>query len=110
PLILTDQTYGRESFEVTNRTSEPLASSYLEGVLPLNDPLTGNTDLNYFPLEIASVTTIENGGMLTSTDHAGSDAIDFTLEKFRAPVPYSRFHYTQELSNVMSNFEGLFSI
>ncbi|MEP7235172.1 MAG: hypothetical protein ABI778_07740, partial [Ignavibacteriota bacterium] len=110
PLIQTDQGYGRESFEFTNRTSEPLASSFLEGVLPLNDPLTGNTDLNYFPLEIASVTSIESGGKLSSADHASSDAINFTLEKFRAPIPYSRFHYTQELGNALSNFEGLFSI
>lgn len=110
PLIQRDQGYERESFEFTNRTSEPLASAFLEGVLPLNDPLTGNTALNYFPLEIASLTRIQNGGMLSGADHASSDAIDFTLERFRAPIPYSRFHYTQELGNALSNFEGLFSI
>ncbi len=110
PLIQTDQGYGRESFEFTNRTSEPLAASFLEGVLPLNDPLTGNTDLNYFPLEIARSISIQNGGILSGADHASSDVADFSLEKFRAPVPYSRFHYTQELSNELSNFEGLFSI
>ncbi len=110
PLIQTDQGYGRESFEFTNRTSEPLAASFLEGVLPLNDPLTGNTALNYFPLEIAAMTSIQNGGLLSAADHASSDAVNFSLEKFRAPIPYSRFHYTQELGNQLSNFEGLFSI
>jgi len=109
-LIQTDEDYGRESFEFTNRTSEPLAASFLEGVLPLNDPITGNTALNYFPLEIASETSIENGGMLTGADHGSSDAVDFTLERFRAPIAYSRFHYTQEQSNDFGNFEGLFSI
>jgi hypothetical protein len=110
PLIQSDQGYGRESFEFTNRTSEPLAASFLEGVLPLNDPLTGNTALNYFPMEIASQTRIQNGGMLSAADHAASDVIDFTLERFRAPIAYSRFHYTQELSSDLANFEGLFSI
>jgi len=110
PLIQTDEDYGRESFEVTNRTSEPIAASFLEGVLPLNDPITGNTALNYFPLEIASLTSINNGGILSGADHGSSDVVDFSLEKFRAPVPYSRFHYTQELSNDFANFEGLFSI
>ncbi len=110
PLIQTNQGYGREAFEFTNRTSEPIAASFLEGVLPLNDPLTGNTDLNFFPLEIASSTSIQNGGMLSGADHGSSDAINFTLERFRAPIPYSRFHYTQELADALSNFEGLFSI
>lgn len=110
PLIQTDQGYGRESFEFTNRTSEPLAASFLEGVLPLNDPLTGNTSLNYFPLEIANITSVQNGGLLSAADHASSDVVNFSLEKFRAPIPYSRFHYTQELGNQLSNFEGLFSI
>jgi hypothetical protein len=110
PLIQTDEDYGRESFEFTNRISEPLAASFLEGVLPLNDPITGNTVLNYFPLEIARMTTIENGGMLTAADHGSSDAVDFTLERFRAPIAYSRFHFTQESSNDFVNFEGLFSI
>lgn len=110
PLLLSDQGYGRESFLITHRTSEPLAASFLERVLPLNDPLTGNTALNYFPLEIASLISIESGGMLSSADHASSDAVNFSLEKFRAPIPYSRFHYTQELGSALSNFEGVFSI
>ena len=112
PLMQTDVGYGRESFEFTNRTSEPLASSFLEGVLPLNDPITGNTDLNYFPLEIAGVVSIENGGMLSGADHASSDVANFSLEKFRAPIPYSRFHYSYPLAggNELANFEGLFSI
>jgi len=112
PLIQTDQGYGRESFEFTNRTSEPLAASFLEGVLPLNDPLTGNTDLNYFPLEIASTISIENGGMLSGADHGASDVANFSLEKFRAPIPYSRFHYTYPLAGggSLANFEGLFSV
>ena len=110
PLMLTDQGYGRESFVMTNRISEPLAATFLEGVLPLNDPLTGNSNLNYFPLEIASLTSIVHGGVLTSADHGSSEVVQFSLERFRAPLPYSRFHYTQELGDALSNFEGLFSI
>ncbi|MEI8133447.1 MAG: hypothetical protein WCH46_00045 [bacterium] len=111
-LMQSDLGYGRESFNFTNRTSEPIASSFLDGVLPLNDPLTGNTTLNLFPLEIASNTSIEHGGMLTSLDHGSSDAINFSLERFRAPIPYSRFHYSYPLSGSgdLSNFEGLFSV
>jgi hypothetical protein len=109
-LIQTDEDYGRESFEFTNRTSEPLAASFLEGVLPLNDPITGNTALNYYPIEIAGETSIQHGGMLSGGDHGASDVIDLTLERFRAPVPYSRFHFTQEQSNDFTNFEGVFSV
>ena len=42
-------------------------------------------------------------------DHSSSDVVELTPERLRAPLPYSRIHYTQELGNSLSNFEGLFS-
>jgi hypothetical protein len=108
PLILRDQSYGRESFLVTNRPSEGFITSTLDGILPLNDPITGLSMLNYVPLEMMrriSIETIQS----TVTTSAGSDGVNFDLETFRSPLPLTRLHYTQELSNSYSNFEGLFS-
>lgn len=110
PLLLGDQAYGRETFLMTSRTSEPLTSSFLNGILPLNDPITGNSILNYLPIEIISELSISHGGAMNSLDHASSDAVDGRIETFRAPIAYSRMHYTQELSHAYSDFEGLFSI
>jgi hypothetical protein len=109
PLILRDQSYGREAFLMTNRTSEPLVSSSLDGILPLNDPLTGNSELNMYPLEMTSRITIGATGSNNFSNYSGSDNVEYELERFRAPVPYSRVRFTQELSNAYSNFEGLFS-
>jgi hypothetical protein len=113
PLVTSDGGYEREAFTLTNRTSEPLISTLINGVLPIDDPLTGASMLNYFPLEAFSSADLESGSTglaQTSADPAASDALNFNLERFRAPVPYSRFHYTQVLSQELSNFEGTFSI
>ncbi|HYM34791.1 MAG TPA: hypothetical protein VET48_05300, partial [Steroidobacteraceae bacterium] len=110
PLMLDDQGYGRETFLSTSRYNEPFVTTFINGVLPLNDPITGNSMLNYFPLELASNIELMRGGEFGSLDHASSDAVNLRLETFRAPIAYSRFHYTQELSHSFSNFEGLFSV
>ena len=47
---------------------------------------------------------------MTGADIAASDALNFTIERFRAPIPFSRINYTQVLSESLSNFEGLFSL
>ncbi len=110
PLTLGDQSFGHETFLMTSRYSEPIINTFLNGVLPLNDPITGVSLLNYYPVELASEMTITHGGELQALDHGSSDAVNYRLETFRAPIPYSRIHYTQELTHSFSNFEGLFSI
>lgn len=111
PLLLGDQSYGREALVLTNRTSEPLMGMSFAGILPLTDPLTGNAPLNYYPMEIASgIELSHRGGSSGASDHAASDEIVYEPEYFSAPLPYSRLHYTQETSEGLSNFEGLFSI
>lgn len=109
-LNLGDQGYGRESFLRTSRVSEPLVSSFLNGVLPMNDPIGGSSMLNLYPADLASQITLSTGSQLSSADHAASDAVNYNLETFRAPLPYSRLHYTQELTHSFSNVEGLFSV
>jgi len=108
-LIQRDQSYGREAFMMTNRTSEPLISSSLNGILPLTDPLTGNSILNYYPLEMTSSIRVSESQEKNFNDYAASDNVNFTLEKFRSPTTYSRIRLSQELGNAYSNFEGLFS-
>lgn len=108
-LVQRDQSYGRESFMMTNRTSEPLISSSLNGILPLTDPLTGNSILNYYPLEMTSSLRVSQSQEKNVNDYAASDNVNFTLEKFRSPTTYSRIRLSQELDNAYSNFEGLFS-
>lgn len=111
PLLLGDQSYGREALLMTNRTAEPLMSMSLAGIFPLTDPLTGNAPLNFYPMGIASdISLSHRAGAVGASDHAASDDIVFEPEYFSAPLPYSRLHYTQETSNELSNFEGLFSI
>jgi hypothetical protein len=110
PLMLDDQGYGRETFLSTSRYNEPFVATFLNGILPLNDPASGNSMLNYFPLEMAASIELMHGGDFGSLDHGSSDAVNMKLETFRAPIAYSRFHYTQELGHSFSNFEGLFSI
>ncbi len=112
-LLPTEAGYERESFTQTNRTSEPLTSSLINGALPLNDPLTGNTELNMFSVDGFDRISLGAGATAlskTSADMAASDALDMEVERFRAPVPYSRIHYTQSLAQSLSNFEGLFSL
>jgi hypothetical protein len=109
-LNLGDQGYGRESFLRTSRVSEPLVGTFLNGVLPLNDPIGGASMLNFYPTELASQITLSSGSQLASVDHGSSDAVNYSLETFRAPLPYSRIHYTQELTHSFSNVEGLFSV
>ncbi len=110
PLTLGDQGFGHETFLMTSRYTEPLISTFLNGILPLNDPISGVSILNYYPVELASEMTITHGGELQALDHGSSDAVNYRLETFRAPIPYSRIHYTQELTHSFSNFEGVFSI
>ncbi len=76
----------------------------------MNDPITGASLLNYYPVELASEISLVSGGDLSTADHASSDVVNFRLEQFRAPISYSRIHYTQELGHGLNNFEGLFSI
>ncbi len=109
PLLLRDQSYGRETFLMTNRSGEPLVSMSLDGILPLNDPVTGTALLNYFPLENFAAIRVSANGAMNYNDLSSSDAVELTPERLRAPIPYSRLHYSQELSNSLSNFEGLFS-
>lgn len=113
PLLLSEEGYGRESFEVTSRINEPIVNTMINGVLPANDPLTGNEMLNYFPMETFESIRLDHGAAglsKTGAMNAGSDAIDLTLERFRAPIPFSRVHYTQELGRSLSNFDGVFSV
>jgi len=113
PLVQSDESYGRESFLMTPRTSEGLASTLIDGVVPMNSILTGNMMTNYFPIEAFGSVRLNSGAdglATTGADYAGSDVADFTIERFRAPVPYTRVHYTQDLARDMSNFDGLFSI
>ena len=113
PLELGEESYGRESFQMTPRTSEGLSSSLIDGVLPMNSILTGNTFTNYYGLDAFSDISLNSGAgglATTGVDYAGSDVARFSIERFRAPVPYSRIHYTQDLARSTSNFDGLFSI
>ncbi len=113
PLVLGEEAYGRESFLLTPRTSEGLTSTLIDGVLPTNSILNGAVLSNYFPLDAFSDVRLNStaaGASLSGTDFAASDATNFTLERFRAPVPYSRIHYTQDLVRSLSDFDGLFSL
>jgi hypothetical protein len=113
PLVLGEEAYGRESFLVTSRTSEGFASTFIDGVLPINSMLTGNTMTNYFPIEAFDAIAFNSGaGGLSTTggDYAGSDVANATIERFRAPVPYSRVHFNQDLARGTSNFDGIFSL
>lgn len=113
PLVLSDEAYGRESFVMTSRTSEDIASTSIDGVLPMNSLLNGMTMTNYFPIDAfrdIRMNSGAEGAAMTGADLAASDAADFTVERFRAPVPYSRIHFNQDLSRDNSNFDGLFSI
>jgi len=112
-LLPTEAGYERESFTLTNRTSEGLTSSLINGSLPIDDPITGNTELNMFSVDGFERISLGGGATAlskTSADLAASDMLDMEVERFRAPVPYSRVHYTQALSQSLSNFEGLFSL
>jgi len=113
PLVQSDEGYGRESYVMTSRTSEDLASMRMEGVLPMNSILNGTTLGNYFPPEAFSgirINSMAEGAAIAGSDFASSDVSDLTLERFRAPVPYSRIHFTQDLARGNENFDGLFSI
>ncbi|MBS1902830.1 MAG: hypothetical protein JSS75_03925 [Bacteroidetes bacterium] len=109
-LLLGDQGYGREVNLFTSRTSEPLTAGFINGILPLNDPISGNSMLNYYPIELLSALNISHGGAMGSLDHAASDVVDGHIETFRTPIAYSRMHYTQELGHSFSNFEGLLAV
>ena len=113
PLVLSDEGYGRESFVMTSRTSEDIASTLMDGVLPMNSLLNGVTLTDYYPLDAFSwidLNSAAEGAAREGTDYAASDLANFTIERFRAPVPYSRIHYSQDLTHDNSNFDGVFSI
>ncbi len=113
PLVLSDEGYGRESFVMTSRTSEDIASTSMDDVLPMNSILNGVTMMNYFPIDVYSSIRMNSGAegaSMTGADFASSDDVNFTIERFRAPVPYSRIHFTQDLARDNSNFDGLFSL
>ncbi len=113
PLVQSDEGYGRESFVMTSRTSEDIASTMMDGVLPMNSILNGMTLTSYFPMDVYSSIRMNSGAegeAMTGADFASSDAVDYTIERFRAPVPYSRIHFTQDLDRDNSNFDGLFSL
>lgn len=113
PLVLSDEGYGRESFVSTSRTSEDMASMMMDGVLPMNSILNGVTLTDYFPLEAFNsirFNSAAEGSAEEGADFAASDMGDFTIERFRAPVPYSRIHFTEDLARDNSNFDGIFSL
>ncbi len=113
PLVLGEEAYGRESFQLTPRTSESITSTLIDGVLPMNSILSGNTLTNYYSLDAFSDISLSSGaGGLSTTgvDFASSDVAKFSIERFRAPVPYSRVHYTQDLGRSTSNFDAVFSV
>ncbi|HET6511248.1 MAG TPA: hypothetical protein VFH43_03580 [Candidatus Kapabacteria bacterium] len=113
PLMLDDNGIGRESFLSTSRYSEPLLNTRANRALPLNDPLTGASMLNYFSMDAFQAFTLDQGarGLFHSgSDNAGSDLVDLSIERFRAPLPFSRIHYTQVLATGLSNFDGVFSV
>lgn len=113
PLLLADNGIGREAFLLTSRYSEPLISSRANRALPLNDPLTGASMLNFFSMDAFQSFTLDEGarGLFQSgSDNAGSDLVDMTIERFRSPLPFSRVHYTQVLATGLSNFDGVFSV
>lgn len=113
PLLLSDEGYGRESFVSTSRTSEGFASTMMDGVLPMNSILNGVTLTDYFPIDDYSsirFNSAAEGSAEEGADYAASDMANFTIERFRAPVPYSRIHFTQDLAHDNSNFDGIFSL
>lgn len=113
PLMLSDESYGRESFMFTQRTSEALTSTSIDGVLPINSILSGGPLTNYFSLDAFSdirLNSAADGQLLSGGDYAASDVANMRIERFRAPVPYSRIHYTQDLTRSFSDFDGLFSL
>jgi hypothetical protein len=113
PLVMSDEAYGRESFLLTQRTCEPLISTSIDGLLPTNSILNGATLASYFPLDAFNdvrLNSAADGQLLIGGDYAASDAATMRIERFRAPVPYSRMHYTQDLTRSFSDFDGLFSL
>lgn len=112
PLLPTEFGYERETFLVTPRTSEGFSSATIDGVLPVGSILNGTSIANYFPLDAFSRIEFSGdatGASKSAADYAASDWMGFTLERFRSPVPYSRIHYAQDLTQSFSNLDGLFS-
>jgi hypothetical protein len=113
PLLLADNGIDREAFLLSSRYSEPLMSSRANRALPLNDPLTGASMLNFYSMDAFQSFTVDEGarGLFQSgSDNAGSDLVDMMIERFRSPLPFSRVHYTQVLATGLSNFDGVFSV
>ena len=113
PLLLSDEAYGRESFLMTPRTSEAPTSTLIDGVLPINSILNGATLTDYYMMDVFSDISMNSGAAgaaITGEDYAASDVANFSIERYRAPVPYSSIHYTQDLTTSTSNFDGIFSL
>lgn len=113
PLVLSDEGYGRESFVSTSRTSEDMATMMMDNALPMNSILNGVTLTDYYPLEVFNSIRFNSGAEGSAgegVDFAASDMADFSIERFRAPVPYSRIHFTEDLAHDNSNFDGIFSL
>jgi hypothetical protein len=113
PLVLGEESYGRESWLSTGRTSEAPVAMDLDGFVPIVSALNGAPLTNFFPLHQYSKIGFERGaaGIPTSgAQNSGSDAATFTIERFRAPVPYSRIYYVQDLTRSISDFDALFSV
>jgi hypothetical protein len=113
PLDLGEEAYGRESWLSTWRVSEAPVTAVMEGFVPITSTLNGEALLNYFPLNQYANVQFDRGaaGAANSgAEETGSDDLDLTLERFRAPVPYSRVYYVQDLTRSVSDFDALFSI
>ena len=113
PLVQSEEGYGRDAFLITPRVSEEQQSTLINGILPMNSILNGTGITNIFPIEAFSNIRLDvgaSGASRVNGDYASSDLSDFTIERFRAPVPYSRVHYTQDLARSASTFDGLFSL
>lgn len=112
PLLLGEESYGRESWVSTGRTSEAPVAMDLDGFVPITSALNGAPLTNFFPLHPYSRIRFERGAAgipESGAQAAGSDAASFTIERFRAPVPYSRIYYVQDLTRSVSDFDALFS-
>lgn len=113
PLTLGEESYGRESWLSTGRTSEAPVAMQLEGFVPATSALNGSPIANYFPLDQFSNVRFERGAAAlpsSGAEQAASDDANLTIERFRAPVPYSRIYYIQDLTRNVSDFDALFSI
>lgn len=113
PLTLGEEGYGRDSWLSTGRINEAPVTMELEGFLPIVSALNGEPITNFYPLVCFSDAQLERGAAGVpngGAQPAGSDDANLTIERFRAPVPYSRILYVQDLGRSLANFDALFSV